>query len=77
MKENKKDIDLWHKDVGENWIIEAHDDKGNLIEKDYWETTDKINNAKYQRDLEQKSIKKKRWSPRKLISFLKEKLRLK
>ena len=53
MEKNKKDYDLWYKDVGESWL-NAHDDKGNLIKEDYWGVTDKINNAKYQRDLEQK-----------------------
>jgi len=66
MEENIKDHDLWYRDVGESWL-EAHDDKGNLIKKDYWGTTDKINNAKYQRDLEQKSMKKNRWSLGKII----------
>ncbi|TSC54059.1 MAG: multi-sensor signal transduction histidine kinase, partial [Parcubacteria group bacterium LiPW_30] len=76
MEKNKKDYDLWYKDVGESWI-NAHDNKGNLIQEDYWGTADKINNAKYQRDFEQKSMKGNRWSLRKLIPFLKEKLGLK
>ena len=71
MEKNKKDYDLWYKDVGEGWL-EAHDDKGNLIKEDYWGTTDRINNAKYQRDLEQKLMKKNRWSLSKLFRFSKK-----
>jgi hypothetical protein len=61
----KKDYNLWYQDVGRDWLS-AHDKKGNLINKDYWDTTDKTNNAKYQRDLERKSMKEtrrleKRW----------------
>jgi signal transduction histidine kinase len=59
MQENKKDYELWYESVGEDWI-KAHNDKGNLIQEDYWKTTDKINNAKYQKDLEQEVINRKR-----------------
>ena len=52
----KKDYNLWYQDVGRDWLS-AHDKKGNLIKRDYWDTTDKTNNAKYQLDLERKSMK--------------------
>jgi hypothetical protein len=59
----KKDYYLWYEDIGRDWLS-AHDKKGNLIQKDYWDTTDKTNNAKYQRDLERKSMKENRWLER-------------
>ncbi len=63
---DQKDYDLWYKDVGEGWV-NAHDDKGNLVQEDYWATTDKINNAKYQRDFEQKLTEKNKGFLRKLF----------
>lgn len=66
MEKDKKDYDLWYKEVGEDWI-KAHDDKGKLVKEDYWTTTDKINNAKYQRDFEQKLIEKNRGFLRRLF----------
>jgi signal transduction histidine kinase len=66
MEKDKKDYALWYKEVGEDWI-KAHDDKGKLIQEDYWGTTDKINNAKYQKDFEQKLIEKNRGFLRRLF----------
>lgn len=61
----KDDTYLWYRYVGRSWLS-AHDRHGNLTKRNYWDTTDRINNAMYQRALELKSMKENRRLERRL-----------
>lgn len=61
----KDDTYLWYRYVGRAWL-DAHDRHGNLIKRDYWNTTDRENNAAYQRALERKSMKENKRMERRL-----------